>query len=146
MEGHEQYDHPVVGAPAVKPLQAKIPMFNGRKDWDGFFEEFEQLHHKNRSGRQQTLDHLHESLQGEAPSYVYMVPKETQEDYDQLTEELSLLFGTRVPLEPAMNRLVELRQGIQTTGNYAKLVRHPVMQAFPNQPLRKQKYWAVEFF
>lgn len=92
------------------------------------------------------VDRLHEFLRGAAIRYVCSLPERTREDYVLLVEHLTQRFGRKDPPTTVRRKLGELRQGKETSAEFAEEVWHLITLAYPGVDLQLQDQLATDAF
>ena len=107
-----------------------------REDWDSFFSAFEWVAWRQGWTTEQRLDHLHESMQGNAARFIGVLPEDTKEDYHALCQQLKGRFACQEPPSTSRQKLVNIQQGGKSKSkeDYAEEVRRLVARAFPEVP------------
>ena len=96
--GPRQCEHQPPPPPRGQEPEAprpKLPIFDGKEEWEGFVWSFGRMVAQSQWTPQQKLSRLHESLRGSAASFASNLPGQVQNDYDQLMRELDRQFGRR---------------------------------------------------
>ncbi|XP_060758004.1 uncharacterized protein LOC132868818 [Neoarius graeffei] len=78
--------------------------------------------------------------------YVCSLPERIREDYVLLVEQLTQRFGLKDPPTTVRRKLGELRQGKETTAEFAEEVRRLVTFAYPGVDLQLQDQLATDAF
>ncbi|XP_038145914.1 uncharacterized protein LOC119786541 [Cyprinodon tularosa] len=92
------------------------------------------------------VDRLHECLRGAAVRYVCSLPERIREDYVLLVEQLAQRFGKKDPPTTIRRKLGELRQGRETSAEFAEEVRRLVTLAYSGVDLQLQDQLATDAF
>ncbi|KAM3596786.1 uncharacterized protein V6R79_020929 [Siganus canaliculatus] len=124
----------------------RLATFDGNDDWDSFLLPFERQARKYGWTAAERVDRLHECLRGAAIRYVCSLPERTREDYVLLVEQLTQRFGRKDPPTTVRRRLVELRQGQETSAEFAEEVRRLITLAYPGVDLQLHDQLATDAF
>lgn len=124
----------------------KLAIYDGKEDWDAFLLPFERLARKYGWTAPERVDRLLECLRGAAIRYVCSLPERIREDYVLLVEQLTQRFGLKDPPTTVRRKLGELRQGKETTAEFAEEVRRLVTFAYPGVDLQLQDQLATDAF
>ncbi|XP_057691272.1 uncharacterized protein LOC130915330 [Corythoichthys intestinalis] len=126
--------------------RAKLATFDGNEDWESFLMPFERQARKYGWSAMERVDRLHECLRGAAVRYVCSLPERTREDYVLLVEQLTQRFGKIDPPTTIRRKLGELRQGRETSAEFAEEVRRLITLAYPGVDLQLQDQLATDVF
>jgi len=124
----------------------RLATFDGNDDWDSFLLPFERQARKYGWTAAERVDRLHECLRGAAIRYVCSLPERTREDYVLLVEQLTQRFGKKDPPTTVRRKLGELRQGKETSAEFAEEVRRLITLAYPGVDLQLQDQLATDAF
>ncbi|XP_043972480.1 uncharacterized protein LOC122830832 [Gambusia affinis] len=124
----------------------KLATYEGDEDWDSFLMPFERQARKHGWSAAERVDRLHECLRGAAVRYICSLPERTREDYVLLVEQLTQRFGKKDPPTTVRRRLGELRQGRETSAEFAEEVRRLTTLAYPGVDLQLQDQLATDAF
>ena len=92
------------------------------------------------------VDGLHDCLRGVAIRYVCSLPEHVREDYTLLKEHLTQRFGVKDPPTTVRRKLGELRQGKESSAEFAEEVVRLVSLAYPGTDLLLQDQLATDAF
>ena len=129
-----------------EPQRPKLATFDGNEDWDSFLMPFERQARKYGWSAIERVDRLHECLRGAAMRYVCSLPERTREDYVLLVEQLTQRFGKKDPPTTIRRKLGELRQGRETSAEFAEEVRRLITLAYSGVDLQLQDQLATDVF
>lgn len=118
-------------------LKTKLAMFEGKEDWGSFIKYY---------WNSEKLDRLHKCLRGHSICFVCSLPQYVREDNDQLAAHLQTRFGKKEPPTTVRRKLGEIRQGMETSAEFAEEVNCLVSLAYPGVSLVLQDQLATDAF
>lgn len=132
--------------PLQEVFRQKLATFDGSDDWEIFIMPFERQARKYGWSAMERVDRLHECLRGVAIRYVCSLPERIREDYVLLLEQLAQRFGKKDPPTTVRRKLGELRQGRESSAEFAEEVQRLTTLAYPGIDLKLQDQLATDAF
>ena len=111
----------------------RMTVFEGAhgESWQAFICPFERMASRYGWDDEERLDRLHESVRGRAAQFVYTLPRDHQESYGHLVEDLRIRFGGAESAGVARMRVDQLRQDSRSLTEYAEEVQRLTTLAYP---------------
>ena len=126
----------------------KIPPFNGKEDWNIWFNRFEAIAERRKWDNEAKLDNLLPKLQGKAGEFVYsQLPKGILSHYEELVEEINSRFRV-VETEKsfAAKFSSRIQRADETVEEFAADLKRLYAKAYRNRDFRTKREDLVRRF